>query len=300
MPVINNVGVSDNTPKKQKTLQSILDVHTRIVGKIINKPNSLRYAEPHYLYIDLNSGPGKYGDIDGSPLVFKNTANANRVPYIAILSEINKNNCDSLGVETSAESGSYCHECGSQLLKSSNVTSCFLNGGGWGIICNEDNTVTLDSVIDHYRNETIKKPYGMVYVDPNNHEARFKHLETLFANNRMRYLDLLIHVSGTIIKRLLHTNTTERIIESISGINKKYWLIRKPYSCWQWTFLLGTNWDGFPEFKNLDFVHVESEEGQEYLKLINNTREELQLQKPIQTTSSILNTRFSGLSEARL
>lgn len=299
MPVIKNVGQSDNTPLKQKSLYTILDAHTQIVNKIIRRPMTKRYAETHYLYVDLNSGPGKYNDIDGSPLIFKSVANANKTPYLAILSEISKQNCNNLMTATSSDTDGYCYDCSTDMLQGSNIAGAFLNGGGWGIVCNEDNVITLNSILNHYKTVTDKKPYGMVYVDPNNHEARFDNFHEFFSFSRLRYLDLLIHVSGTSIKRLLHTSTTKRIADSISSINKKYWLIRKPYGIWQWTFLLGTNWDGFPQFKNLDFVYIDSDEGREYLRLINNTKEELLSENHIQPINNTYHTRSSGLSVTR-
>lgn len=61
-------------------------------------------------------------------------------------------------------------------------------------------------------------------------------------------------------------------------IPKKYWLVRNALknSTWQWTFLLGTNWTDFPEFKKIDMVKLDSSKGQSFFEKLNLTSKERQ------------------------
>ena len=66
--------------------------------------------------------------------------------------------------------------------------------------------------------------------------------------------------------------------ERLQFIPKKYWLIRNALknNSWQWTFLLGTNWTDFPEFKKIDMVKLDSSKGQAFFEKLNLTSKERQ------------------------
>jgi hypothetical protein len=58
----------------------------------------------------------------------------------------------------------------------------------------------------------------------------------------------------------------------IRDVPKRYWLIREPYYQHQWTFLIGTNWDTFPDFSRHGFVTIDSPHGREIMRLISYAR----------------------------
>lgn len=58
-------------------------------------------------------------------------------------------------------------------------------------------------------------------------------------------------------------------------IGKKAWLIREPFGKHQWSFILGVNWEEFPEFKKIGFHKTSSTQGQNILNRINYTAKEL-------------------------
>lgn len=296
MPIIDGVGRSEHTKAKQESIRTIMDVHTRIVKKILSKPKTRSYADLSYLYLDMNSGPGNYEDINGSPLVFLNTALENKINFTAILSEINSKHCKKLSQNLGCDKNESYLNMICSMLPDSNVFGYKIGPDSLVVVCNENNVNTLESVKTLYTKHYNRKPYGMVYVDPNNHEARFKELSSFFSHPSFRQLDVMFHISGTTIKRLLSKNVTDRLSDSISGINKKFWLIKKPETAWDWTFLLGTNWVDFPEFDSIDFVSVDSAKGQFYLDQVNNTRKELAQLPYIETTNLTSRIPCLGLS----
>ena len=54
-------------------------------------------------------------------------------------------------------------------------------------------------------------------------------------------------------------------------VGKKQWLIREPIGKHQWTFMLGTNWKKFPEWKKEGFYRIDTEEGQRVFRRLNWT-----------------------------
>lgn len=274
MPVINHVGISDHTIKKQAALEKILDVHTQIVKRIIYRPSS-SWADKSYLFCDLNAGPGKYGEILGSPLIFSKVAQHNKINYIGVFSEINKKNSQNLMTNICSMDQGSAWDHAKDMLRHSNVTGCTISNGGVEIVCHENNTITLESIKDMYSRKGFNSPFGFIYVDPNNHEGKFAELKELFNHKTFKYLDILIHISGTTIKRISKSHQTQRLLEMLKPINKKHWLIQKPDTAFHWTFLLGTNWPGYPEDKRLDLVFVNSTLGQMYMNQVNYTVEEL-------------------------
>jgi len=61
----------------------------------------------------------------------------------------------------------------------------------------------------------------------------------------------------------------------MASIDKRVWLVRQCSGRHQWTFLLGTNWDSFPEFHNHGFFKADSPVGQQVLEQLDNTATEL-------------------------
>jgi hypothetical protein len=70
-------------------------------------------------------------------------------------------------------------------------------------------------------------------------------------------------------------------MDYIKSIDKKCWIVRKPETQWQWTFLIGSNWVKFPEWKKERFYNLESKEGKEIMERVMYTEEEqFELRQP--------------------
>ena len=112
----------------------------------------------------------------------------------------------------------------------------------------------------------IKNSYGLLYHDPNGC-INEKMLSNFFRKNETKHLDCLINCSATAIKRNYFSNKS--LLIRLKEINKERWLIRKPIGRWQWTFIIGTNWNAFPDLKKLGFYYLDSEEGQLIFSRLN-------------------------------
>ena len=283
MPLINGIGVSENTSVKQETFRSIMQTHIKMCKEIFKKQASWRKKE--YLYVDLNAGSGRYEGIKGSPLIFLDVVKQEKlnVPINALFCEINQDSWFSLFKE--------CDKYFSDSNLSKYADYIKLTGDiGQAKCINEDNRRWIEN-LSRTQPKDQKRQYGIIYSDPNNHEANFGGLAKMSKINTFRQTDIMIHISATTMKRMYGANNNNtRLMDAISHIDKKLWIIRRPYTAHQWTFLIGANWDRFPKFKNLGFVELSTKEGQDILTQLNYTAKEVQEQFPDITTKHTLNT----------
>ena len=246
----DNYGYSKSTLLKQKDFEEIMGTHINISKAIIKKHN---WVYPYYWYFDLNAGPGVHKDAEygfkiGSPLIFLNEAIEKRLPLNAILFENNKKNHASL-----LSSISKLVIADKQLSKMNITIHNFSN----------------EKLIEKHDTEVTRESYGLIYHDPKG-RPNFDLLTRFYENKHHPYIDLMINCPCATIKRSTYynSNTDENRLlnEFLYGIDKKYWLIRKPYSRWQWSLIIGTNWTDFPRFKQLGFLDKNSPEGQKLFK----------------------------------
>jgi hypothetical protein len=248
----------------------------------------------------MNAGSGYYEEIKGSPAIFIEEAESHRANFTAVMSEIDDCGCRDLSDYIQCETNEDAIRIAKSMLTDSNIIGCRIGTGNITIVCNEDNKKTLSSVETFYLRKDVKIPFGIIYIDPNNHQGRFKEIESFFNHKKFNKLDILIHISATSIKRVRKHNIAQEIDNAIKNINKKCWLIRRPYSAWQWTFLLGTNWNAFPDFDKQGFVSLDSKEGKLCLEVLCKTKEELLQTYDTETIQSIYLTPPSKLSGLQL
>jgi hypothetical protein len=244
MPVIAGVGNSDYTAEKQAIVRGIMRMHLRICQGIFT-----RYPHSHnvYQYIDMNAGYG-----DGSPSIFYDEICQLQLPFNALL------------VDTKPDQITHLHKRFAE------------QGASISIIQGDHNEV----VVPHCR--SWKRPHlGLCYHDPNG-EVSWEALADIAAQPRCAKLDILVNMSATAQKRIrLAAGDRSKLDEYLNTIEKKYWLIRKPYGNWQWTFLIGTNWSDFPRWKKEDIYDLNSTQGQEiFEKLAMTTRERFETLQP--------------------
>jgi len=89
---------------------------------------------------------------------------------------------------------------------------------------------------------------------------------------------IYFHLSASNFKRILKSSSSDfdlRLTDCLNRILKKRWIVREPVSRHQWTFLLGSNWKKFPEFRKMGFYNLGSRKGKEILSRLIYTAEEL-------------------------
>jgi three-Cys-motif partner protein len=255
MPLRKGVGYGEYTEEKQKHFAGLVNLHVRATKGILGR----RKADKHYHYIDLNAGPGRYKDgngrmYTGSPLLFLDKAMGLSVPFKAFLVEIEKTNCEDLN----------------------DWTTAYRAYGDISIIHGDNEDVAPELL-----NGSSDIPrYGMVYSDPTGSAPPFDMLADLSKLPAYQRIDFVIYLAATNYKRFRraeHCPVSEFLIEKLRKIGKTTWIVREPTGAHQFTFLIGTNWRRFPDWKKQGFYNVNTPEGEALLALLNFTQEEQRL-----------------------
>jgi len=236
---INNTGQGNslNTAIKQIALGHVFKVHARIVECIHRKYRSNGWAyDPHYVYIDLNAGTGTNDDgRPGSPVI------AQRV-----IAEEFKHDLSGVAIEQNEEAFSL-------------LSQAMTGFQGWQLIQGDNN--------EKFGTQLLPSPgkspfFGLVYADPNGVKDRLPlpAMTQFFRQYNARKLDVLIHISATALKRVKGAGTGTEDLQSImAAIRKDCWFIRDSFGPWQWTFLFGTNWYGWPELNlRVDGIDIQN------------------------------------------
>lgn len=266
-------------------------MHAKIVKGLLRKKN--RQLKKRYFYIDLNAGSGIYNGIKGSPIVLLDAISGAHIfePFDVYLCEINTESAHKL-----------LQTCISKMDRPSvaqNGRMCEVSSFKGDSLCviNKDNVSWVNDIVSSGRYD--EEPYyvGMIYSDPNGCET-FNNIARLSKMKALGMVDVLMHLSATTIKRVAGVNpNTTRLLDGIQSINKKYWWIRKPYGQFQWTFIIGTNWQRFPNLKTFGFYRIDTPEGLEILNFTHYTQQEAQEQFPNENIRPIANTSNIRLLE---
>jgi len=249
MPVVNGVGYSEHTPEKIEHLQAILSMHIAITAAV--RQRRRYWQQTRYHYIDATAGTGycpdpKHCDLKGSPLVFLDVVD-DRLPFRADFIERCAENLQTLTDHIGGLPHVHPH------------------GGEY------------ERVVPELL-RTVHEPLGLMFVDPSGELPDFHTLQ-LVARKR-KYLEILCYLSAANVKRV-RCSTQEKqsqrqLIDHLTSIDKRYWLVREPVGKHQWTFILGSNSDLFKNYKRIGFYRADSKRGREILAHINYTRKELE------------------------
>ncbi len=243
-------GASEITPIKQAHFRQILGIHLKIVHAIFLKR---RYSLDTFFYFDINCGHGMSEDSTqkGSPLIF--LEEIQRFPgmkYEAVFIDMEKRNIDLLK---------------QRLPKSTSCVQCF---------CGDH----AEILPQFFSRTTTQWHYGLLYTDP---DGIFNaELIADFSRQPLyQATDILINCPAAAIKRVRKSSKCQesRTLEDrLDLIKKKSWLVRQTLrrSTWQWTFLLGTNWNAFPEFSQISMVKRSSKQGKAIFEKLNYTNGE--------------------------
>lgn len=297
MPKEGETGYSGNTHIKQSSLRTIIRKHMDIV-KAIHKKQYSWVDNKIYLYLDIFAGPGNYAGFEGSPLIALQEADKTSQGL-----RINAHFCE----KGQGEYSKLLDQCktftSTLLVEEFNELGpghrLFADKLGEIHLYNQDNRLWIPRFIESLPQRT-GEVYGLIYSDPNNHLASFDEIADLANIKALKRTDILFHLPATTFKRVRGANSEiPRLKDQLNKIQKEYWFIREPFGQFQWTFALGTNWDSFPEFKNLGFHPIDSENGRLVFEKLDCTANELACAEKktipaIRNTSNILNLGLFG------
>ena len=258
MPVTEEqVGYSEFTASKTFNFRKIVEMHTIMCKGIISR-NS--WCDGRYFYLDLTAGTGLIPSTSepNCASIMVRTLRSVGIEFQAHL--IDQNNADTLRANFNDRSSAI------QYYKS-------------------DHNTVLEDII----NKQLKQPaYGLMFYDPNSpgiSNGNWLSLNSIAnayrEHSELSKVDLMMYLSGTAVKRANNSvqsssSTQKRLQDWLATIDKKYWVVRKPQGMWQWTFILGTNWDAYPKISSISFYPSSTPEGRNYFDTINFTSEELQ------------------------
>jgi len=255
VPIENGAGHSEYTVTKQRDFEHVLDT---ILG-VARSPRCMGQAWAHkeFVYIDLNAGPGVVGGIEGSPLIFTRRALDLGIPFRAFFFESKSENVHRLS------------DALADLCESRGVSTDRLQ-----IVPGDHNSTVPWFVETHLASLPRDWVYGLAYGDGNGRDdSPFGPLATIA--QRFPRIDHLVNVNTAIYKRVRGAHPDARfLLDDLAGIDKKHRLIRKPIGEWQWSMVLMSNWGRVPEFRELGFRRLDSEEGRDIFERVNYSKRE--------------------------
>jgi hypothetical protein len=245
-------GLSDYTEEKQRVLATVLAAHMGAAKSIIAR----HHAYPRYVFVDLNAGPGydRQG-CEGSPAIALRVAGEVGLPMDAWLCERDASTLRMLRAHFGTHPGAH--------------------------ILAGDHDETHRQIVTSYRGRP--PVYGLVYSDPNAAVLPVEALAALTTGTLAR-VDILAHINANGgYKRTRSAHPDRYLADDLEKLGKRYMWVRREIGPWQWTFVIASNWGGFPAFKNRGVVPVDSDEGATILDRLNYSRNERRrsLQSPL-------------------
>lgn len=246
MPIHNDVGTSTATKDKQEGFEVVISTLLSIVKQIFKNKGRGGY----FYYIDACAGPGYNHNlgIPGSPILFIKTAEEIGIPCRAFFIEKNDENRKEL----------------ENKIKDLGTLE-YVNWETW----NGDYGDVIPEILKTPEN-VPEWAYGLLYFDPTHlKDLKWDIIRDVYDEPcKYRKLDLLIHVSATMSKRVINSPTTAKYYNNIknemSGIRKEEKIIRDfvPYDNWHYTFIFGTNYANIKEWKKHRFFRINTLEGE--------------------------------------
>lgn len=240
MPKCKGIGQSDETPIKQNTLRHLLRTQFAICKSVMASRKD--WVEPVFYWWDLTAGNGH--DANGQPgsaVIFLEEAKMADIRFKAVMIDQDPENCAALERKIGSVP---------------NIT----------IRCGDHNVI-----FPQYFGRSNKAQLGFIYVDPNGIPP-FDLLKRASRVQRFKKTDILINGAMTALKRC---SNKARLSDEIQEIDKRQWVIRTPHGQWQWSFLVGSNWMNFPEWKRAGFYEISGSMGGGIIERLSKTAKEL-------------------------
>jgi hypothetical protein len=234
-----------HTPDKQDVLRGILTPLCRSIWPALIKKGR---ANPPVVMFDLTAGDGRCEvtkEGKGSPLIMCDQLTAANLDYRAWFIERDPISYQQLAL------------------------TC--RGNPWASVINADSdwSPAWSPGYEYLCSRT--DAVGLIYADPTGATVPLVGINSILQAPAARMIDVLINISATSTKRV-DAPRIEDIVDAIP--RKRYWLIREPQGQFQWTFLIGSNWGDFPEWRKRRFARLSSTEGREWLRRATLTAKE--------------------------
>jgi hypothetical protein len=245
MPKVNGLGYGEFTPLKQEHFEKMLALHLAVTKSAQQnwKDRGWPADTDAYWYFDLNAGAGHDPNgLKGSPLIFLEQAQQQGIQYQAVMIERERVNYE-------------------QLCSKINDPNVKIEYGDHG------------QALPRYFVQGLQR-FGLVYADPSGDKPPFDLLADMSRQPIYRRLDICIYVHATNRKRERRApaaKDTRSLLDLMATIDKSNWIVREPFGGEQWSFLIGSNWKGIPDWAKLGFHHWKSARGKEILDILTYT-----------------------------
>lgn len=248
MPVTHKVGHSDYTVEKVSIARGIF----WIIDHVLKNKRDIFYA-------DLTAG---CGHIPNSVPAAPGCALA----WLNVLRERGHDHPTLHLIELDAEN------CGGLFLAMEDHSNRLIYEPCWEVY-HGDFADVLPSLVNALPD---RRHNGAVFIDPNGIIPSLDVLQRLFKTNKLNGVDVILNVGATTYKRCSGAgHDTPTLEDTIASFSKRHWIVREPYGRNQWTFLIGSNWDGFPTWEKRGFHRIESEHGEALIWKLTHTNGEL-------------------------
>ena len=255
MPKYGSVGVSDTTFVKHQMIDVLLRFLMRVARSNINKLGG------QFRIFDLYAGSGTYSKEKNGQLLDSGYRGS---PLIA--AEIAEKEIPGNWTYTGYEIDNTAAQVLSvNMSKYPERTSVF-------------HGLYQDFLHDHISQISGYAP-GVILGDPNA-LMDYSYLQEVSKLPKLNRIDVVLHIPFTAAKRVAPTDGTLNLDTDCSpletdlrAINKRHIFISEPQGTNQWTCLVLTNWDRFPN-DVWDFRNITTEKGLKRLKRVCLTKEQ--------------------------
>jgi hypothetical protein len=243
-------GWSDVTAFKESGFARLLRENLAIAART-GQPSA-----PYY-HFDLTAGDGMNGETPGSPLIWREVADASRTDWRAVFVEIDPGRVERLARRPEMDDPRCSVLCEDHRRFIPQIPA-FLEAAGAG-----------------------RTAVGSVLVDPNGHQHMpLKELAGLA--RECRRLDFIANWNNMAAMRWLgyyrkrndpRASEKIRLKDGVALLGKRFWLIRQPVDFWQWTILFGSNYRR-RGYERLGFYDIRSQHGISIVDRLSHSKAE--------------------------
>lgn len=272
------VGISENTALKQQHYRLIMERLALIHRRGLAKPQNQQWVLPELVHVELNPGPGYLEELalPGSPVIAAEAYGAEGLPVVMHCPERERKVYPKL-LDNLQRWGRLrlLDEDWRQarLVSATRQLTCYAYPRDYALelprlLAEERERKTREGLEGH----NVRQSLGVLYSDESGCMPPLSLLQSCAVWSHWWRLDVLIHVATTNLKRRRASPVDPwpyTLEEVMAMIGKPYWIVREPFGPHGWSFVMGTHWERFPEFRAQGFYRLDSLEGCEILRRLN-------------------------------